>query len=420
MAQDQSTRFLLQIKDENVTDFRVDDTSKDALRIYANLSYNLDVCPNCDGHDIVKNGFKTVSIRIPNISEHAALLILRKQRFRCKSCGQTQIAQTTLVEKQHQISVNTLHAMIGALSEDRTMTSIASQFNVSTNTVCRQLERLGEQTRPAYNGLPTSLCIDEFRSTGKQMSFIATNAKNHDIITILPGRRNQDMKDFFLTHYSLKNREKVTRVVMDFNAQYQSVIELIFPNAKIVADNFHLVQMALRSLNQTRVQLIKQFNKKSRQYRVFKYHWRLFLKSYEDLEKDKTQWFPHLKDRLTQEQVVWEGLDLSEEFQNTYFSAHGLVESIRNRNYKAFIETLGLVENVSPQLEETIKTFIRKKTFIQNMMSCALSNGPIEGINRRIKQIKRTGYGYKNWTHFIYRIQVEFKIRVKKRNPIRK
>lgn len=260
------------------------------------------------------------------------------------------------------------------------MTIIASQFNVSTNnTVSQQLERLGEQTKPAYNDLPTSLCIDEFRSTGKQMSFIATNAKNHDIITILPGRRNKDIKDFFLTHYSLKNREKVTRVVMDFNAQYQSVIALIFPNAKIVADNFHLVQMALRSLNQTRVQLMKLFNKKSRQYRVFKYHWRLFLKSYEDLEKDKTQWFPHLKDRLTQEQVVWEGLDLSEAFKNTYFSTHRLVESIRKRDYKAFIEALGLVENISPQLEETIKTFIQKQIFIQNMMGCALSNGPNRG-----------------------------------------
>ncbi len=41
------------------------------------------------------------------------------------------------------------------------------------------------------------LCIDKFRSTGKQMSFIAVDAKTHDIITILPGRKNADIKDFF-------------------------------------------------------------------------------------------------------------------------------------------------------------------------------------------------------------------------------
>ncbi|WP_164510571.1 transposase, partial [Levilactobacillus fujinensis] len=45
---------------------------------------------------------------------------------------------------------------------------------------------------------------------------------------------------------------------------------------------------------------------------------------------------------------------------------------------------------------------------------------PIEGINRKIKQIKRTAYGYRNWINFRYRIQIEFNIRVQKRGPIRK
>ncbi|KZU08760.1 Mobile element protein [Lactiplantibacillus plantarum] len=39
------------------------------------------------------------------------------------------------------------------------------------------------------------------------------------------------------------------------------------------------------------------------------------------------------------------------------------------------------------------------------MTTGRLSNGPVEGVNRKIKQIKRTAYGYKNWQNFIYRIQ---------------
>ncbi|MFC6259770.1 transposase family protein, partial [Levilactobacillus fujinensis] len=80
MSQEQFTRNLLQIKDQNITNFRVQDNSRDALRIYADLSYTLSVCPRCGKHAIVKNGCKTASIRIPNISERTALLILRKQR----------------------------------------------------------------------------------------------------------------------------------------------------------------------------------------------------------------------------------------------------------------------------------------------------------------------------------------------------
>ncbi len=129
---------------------------------------------------------------------------------------------------------------------------------------------------------------------------------------------------------------------------------------------------------------------------------------------------PHLKDRLTQEQLVHEGLDLNQQFTQTYLIAHDLVKAFQNRDYSAFITILGKVENVSPQLMTTIKTFIHNKQLIANMASGNLSNGPIEGVNRKIKQIKRTAYGYRNWQNFIYRIQVSFKIKITKKNPIRK
>lgn len=83
------------------------------------------------------------------------------------------------------------------------------------------------------------------------MSFIAIDAQTHDIITILPGRKNAEIKRFFNNRYSKRNREQVTRVVMDFNSQYAAAITEPFPYAELVADNFHLVQMGLRSLNQT-------------------------------------------------------------------------------------------------------------------------------------------------------------------------
>ncbi|WP_446685065.1 transposase [Lactiplantibacillus modestisalitolerans] len=63
---------------------------------------------------------------------------------------------------------------------------------------------------------------------------------------------------------------------------------------------------------------------------------------------------------------------------------------------------------------------MHKKRYIKNMAHCRLSNGPLEGTNRKIKQIKRTAYGYKNWSHFIYRIRIEFLIKVEKKAPIRK
>ncbi|MCP9328676.1 transposase [Liquorilactobacillus satsumensis] len=43
------------------------------------------------------------------------------------------------------------------------------------------------------------------------------------------------------------------------------------------------------------------------------------------------------------------------------------------------------------------------------------SSGPLADANRKIKQIKRTAHGYKNWSHFYTRIRIEFTIQIKKK-----
>lgn len=69
-------------------------------------------------------------------------------------------------------------------------------------------------------------------------------------------------------------------MTIDLNAEYQSFIRGLFPNAKIVVDRFHLVQLAGRALDQIRIQVLHRMpNHRQREYRILKHNWRLFLSS---------------------------------------------------------------------------------------------------------------------------------------------
>jgi len=420
MSQNNSIENLLQIQDPNIICTKVDNSNPDKQVVYAKLTNSLSTCPLCGQSPVVRFGTNLVNVRIPPIKERPVILKLAKQRYQCKSCQRTFSAQTSLVKPHCQISEDTNRMIILSLTKDRNISDIANELNVSPVAVNRVIEKLATQTKTALTTLPTVLCFDEFRSTGHQMSFIAVDGQSHRLVSVLPDRLNRSIKKRFKGNYSEQERHKVKSVVMDFNAQYQSVIHELFPNAKIVADNFHLVQMGLQAINQTRIQLMHHFSKDTKEYRILKHHWRLFLKSYDDLEKRKPQWFPHLKDWKTQEQLVVAGLNIDSTFQHTYFIAHGLTEALRNRDYRHFIQVLNNPGTVSPQLETTIKTYRKYLTLIKNMMACQYSNGPIEGVNRKIKQIKRTAYGYRNWSHLYTRIRIEFTIKITKKKPIRK
>ena len=49
--------------------------------------------------------------------------------------------------------------------------------------------------------------------------------------------------------FSKEAREGVTHVVIDMYAPYMTLIKEVFPNAKIVLDKFHVVQLLSRALN---------------------------------------------------------------------------------------------------------------------------------------------------------------------------
>lgn len=48
-----------------------------------------------------------------------------------------------------------------------------------------------------------------------------------------------------------------------------------------------------------------------------------------------------------------------------------------------------------------------------------MSNGHLEGINNKIKTIKRSGYGYRNFKHLRARILISFKLKEKTNKEIR-
>ncbi|MBI0033962.1 transposase [Lactobacillus sp. M0396] len=58
-------------------------------------------------------------------------------------------------------------------------------------------------------------------------------------------------------------------------------------------------------------------------------------------------------------------------------------------------------------MEVTRKTFKRCLSDLLNAAKYKQSNGCLERVNRKIKQIERTAYGYRSFNHLVARIKLE-------------
>ena len=377
------------IKEENIK-------GKRCLVYQGYLTYIPEYCPKCGTRyddKIEKHGFKKSLIKVPSISKLNAYLSLNKQRYLCHHCNRTFTCTTNVVNYECNISNNTKHAIAVDLTKKMSEKDIAIDNNVSPNTVERIIDSYYELDSKVYkNTLPQVLSFDEFKSVKSAdgaMSFHICNAKNGKTIDIVEDRRLNSLIKYF-SRYSRDSRINVKYIVIDMYAPYISLIKMMFPNAKIVIDKFHLIQLISRALNKTRIRVMK---KNKDNYNKLKNYWKNILKS--RLELDCSSWkrYKCFKDLTTEQDIVDYLVSLDSEFEETYQVYQDLLYAFQNNNIRVLEGTLNTkYNNISDYMITSIKTIKSYVTYIKNTFKTKYHNGYIEGNNNFIKALKRIAF----------------------------
>lgn len=405
---------LLNLKDENIF-FDENFYSEDVINtrtvkiFHATLSYTPKAC-YCCGHVfdgmIIKHGYKTSTLKIPNVSGFSAFLKLKKQRYFCKHCHSTFTLQTNVVHKNCFISNNTKLAIALDAKNKVSEKDIAQRHNVSHSTVSRVIDSFYEYFKPNFNYLPQHLCFDEFKSVKSAagaMSFIFCEAESGKIIDIVEDRRLHVLKDYFL-QYSKVARSSVQTIVIDMYSPYISLIETVFPRAKIIIDTFHILQLFSRALNKTR---IKVMNKDKKNYRKLKRYWKLLLKDNTTIDYTNYSYHRCFRSRLREKDIVHYLLDLDSELKASYDLYHQVRHYVKHKEFDNLTRTLDSnLEQVSDYMKTSVKTIKKYMEYVKNTLTYGYNNGVLEGINNKIKVIKRIAFGYRCFYHFKNRILI--------------
>ena len=373
------------------------------------LTYIPEYCPCCgcvneSYNDIIKWGYRrNCKIKIPKISNCFSLLILHKQRFLCKNCGNTFIAETSLIDKNKNISNNTELQINLELMTKQSEKDIAKRLDVSTSKIDRKLTEISSHTVLRHASLPNSMNWDEFKATkdtkGK-MAFIITNNDTGNIFDIQDSRKSIDLDKYF-RRYSKNERDKVKHISIDFYSGYIFLAKKLFKNAEISIDRFHIVIQAYNALNTTRVKLCYKSNPN---YNKLKDYWKLIVKNEIELSTEK-KYSKHFKKEISQKEIVQYLINTNSELKATYECYQGLINSLKDKNFNKFKSiVLHSNKNISDKMKKALKLYSDNLKYIENSFKYEINNGIIEGTNNLIKCLKRIAFGYRKYGHFIARI----------------
>ena len=405
---------MLELKDNNIKFFENCYHKEKIKGVYHKvfdgiLTYQPLCCEKCGvafDNKFEKYGFITSNIKIPDISGFKTILRLKKQRYLCKHCGKAFTLRDNVTEYGCCISKNTKWKIANDLRNKISEKDIAKNNNVSPNTVERVMDSYYDNQKLYKNYLPKVLSFDEFKSVKSAdgaMSFHLCNGETAQTIDIVEDRKLLSLLQYF-SYYSFNARKSVKFIVIDMYSPYISLIKNMFPNAQIIIDTFHLIQLISMSLNKTRIKAMK--NNKA-VYNKMKRYWKLILKDRNELDYSKWKKFTCFPHFMTEIDVVNYILDQSAELKATYYKYQELLQSIKEKNYNDFLYAINNINNnISDYMKTSIKTLIEFKDNIQNTFNNNYHNGYIEGNNNFIKVLKRIAFGFRSFRRFKARIMI--------------
>jgi len=363
-------KILATYEDENYIGFEGKSTSKEG------------VCKHC-GQVIKKiKDHKTTCTTIGKYNSKNIILKLTKTLYYCSDCDSSTTERLLDVTGNQQKTDSFLKSMLSSLKEMVTFSAIARMYKVSVSNVIRhfdQAEFVENQVNPST---VRNLSIDEVRFIKlKHANYqcVLMDADTRQIITILETRQ----KKFVKKHVSsmFKTLDTITQ---DLWSPYRSIAHSCFPEAKVIADPFHVVRQFMWAFSRTRVALAKEHGVKTSR------NWRLLTKRYSRLDKRGKEKVA----LLLENNPALMAAHVAKELALEMFSCKDKNLYIKLlQNFKDFID-----ENTLDEFQIAYKSAKNWHNEILNMLDSDYSNGAIERANRVIKQSKNIAFGFLNLT----------------------
>ena len=334
--------------------------------------------------------------------EKPVFLEINRRQFKCEKCKIPFSEDLDFVKKKRSYTKRLARKIIqDVLHND--IHSTASKGIVTTEEIERMLKDASEELSELKFINLKRLGIDEIALIKGKGNYCAVlvDLDTSKLIAILDVRTQKTIKET-LVGWGTRALEQIEEVSIDLWKGYKNLVVELMPKAQVVADRFHVMVQINKELDTARKrekrnveELIKKANTSSKKVehekvleglKKIKY---VLLKNEEDLNEEQ-------KNKLIQIKAVSSTLKIMHEFKEKIRTIFN-----KTRHWYAAVFKLGMwLSKAKKYFPNSNNTFIRWFDEIIAYFDNSTTSGAVEGINNKLKLIKRSAYGFRNFENF--------------------
>jgi len=366
--------------------------TKQGVILHAEKTSTMEVCPKCAQPSTSVYDHREVRIRDEPFRKRQVVLVIRKRRFACQTCRRPFTEPVPGVRKGYRTTDRYRASLLWACEHFTDLKSVRRTYRCSGGLLYRVLyERLELKRRTRLYDWPERIGLDEHffkrEKRYERRSFVTmvVDHKNRRLMEVVDGKKGPEL-EAALAH--IPGRENVRWVGLDMCDGYKSFARYFFPNARLVADKFHVVRLVQPILNRYLRDIVTPrealpLRRKLKQSRRKLKHW----------------WRERLKKWLRQHPALNELYELKEALSSFYrIRGHRRAK----KRFKALLDTMAF--SSLPEVQKLRRTLVRWRVEVLNYFVSRLTNARVEGFNAKAKLVKRRGYGYRSFRNYRLRL----------------
>ena len=323
------------------------------------------------------------------------------RRMDCHHCGARVVEHITWLGSRSRVTQR-LRAWIEALTELLPIAHVAKLTGLNWHTIKeidhRRLERLhGEFVANDVR----RLVMDEFAlHKGHRYATVAMDADRMQVLWVGEGNSREAIRPFFKL-LGPERCQQIEAVAMDMNTAFDLEVQQHCPQAEVVYDLFHVVARFGRDVvDRVRVDQANALRDQPAARKVVKRSRWLLLRNRDNLEDDQSV---RLDELLAANEPLAMVYLLKTELKEIWFAPSVREGALRWRRwYRMAIDS---------QLAPTIQFAKRLKKYLRGILASAIyhmNSSILEGVNNKIKVIKRMAYGFRDSAYFFLKIKAAF------------
>jgi transposase len=368
-------------------------------------------CSRCGA--VVEEVHETSERRIRDlpILEAETWLIVPRARLACPRCGPTVEAVPWL--DRYQRMTTRLAAAIARLAQVLPIKHVAQWYGVDWDTVkqidYRQLvARLGPVDAAGLAAVRV-VALDEFAlQRGRRYATVALDPATRRVLWVGRGRLRADVRPFFAL-LGPAGRARLEAVVMDMNGPFAAEVHAQCPGAAIVYDLFHVVAKYGREVvDRVRVDETNRLGhavrhdwRREARRRVIKGTRWLLLRNRADLRAPADR--VRLREVLAANRALFKAYVLKEDLQQLwrYRSLAAATRCWQSWYRRAVYSRIPVLVRFAQRLRLYLPGILAHCRW-------PLHTSVLEGVNNKIKVLKRMAYGFRDDDYFFLKIRAAF------------